>query len=375
MDRLPPELLSSCFESLLPIPTCGSTSVYYSENNRVEIIDSLRLVSKAWNQRIIQTPNIWSYVELRRDTPFGHVQRLIERSKAVTLHIRIMVHDLQLDREETKSAIATLWGEAHRWETYVVTTPSNSAESIQRPAWFKLFPSVNLPRLREVWIMGYNRSEVLPEVNAPRVKILVEFGVLARITSSSLLELYAWQTKQPTCLSEWRRLGSMSRMSPNLAELRLVSKPSTDETLADSQEARMIMQDITFPSLKRLNVTSTGFSTSILFSTLRAPKLAALVIEKYDSDQPFSIPSRSSCPNFSYIRFKENPNLSALRRAVSALAPVELEGKRMEIEVKPLERGPRRITAEIREQEEQMFWFEKSFTDITWIRKHSESSS
>ncbi|KIO29833.1 hypothetical protein M407DRAFT_162535 [Tulasnella calospora MUT 4182] len=175
MDRIPPELLGSFFQSLLPIPP-RDFSTLPPGADRPKTIQSLRLVSKTWNDVVLETPFVWSYIELSaKDAELLRVHQWLKRSKAAPLHIRMRFYSTDLEEPEVRKAIDALWLEAYRWSTYIITA-FLPVETIQQQAWFRLVPPVPLPNLREAWIMGFEHSSFISELNAPRINILVELG-------------------------------------------------------------------------------------------------------------------------------------------------------------------------------------------------------
>lgn len=368
MDRIPPELLSSCFQAFLPIPA-REFGFLLPGRKRAEVIQSLRLVSKRWNEVVLETPVLWSYIELSpTEAALLRVHQWLKRSKAAPLHIRIQLHDVTVDfhRPEVRRAIDALWEEAYRWSTYVITA-FLPMESIHQNAWFKLVPPVPLPNLREAWIMGSEHSSLITELNAPRINILVEHGVLTKISLPSLPDLLSWKLVPPSRQVEWERLGQIVRAAPNLAVLQFTATSKEGNTSAG--EIAEVMRGVDFPSLTGF-ITNPGATSFGFLSKIRAPNLEILVIENYFSEIPFSIPSPSSCPKLKQIRFSGHPRLSAIRGVVSLMAPDELNRLIMEIEIQPWTRPfstePAAETPQRRKFLEHIEWFEERFS-VRWL--------
>ncbi|KAG8944217.1 hypothetical protein FRC04_002084 [Tulasnella sp. 424] len=369
MDRVPPELLSSFFQAFLPIPA-REFSLVLPGHKRAEAIQSLRMVSKRWNEAVLETPTLWSYIELSpTEAALLRVHQSLKRSKAAPLHIRVQLHDVTADlhRPEVRRAVDALWEEAYRWNTYVITT-FLPMESIHQNAWFKLVPPVPLPNLREAWIMGSEHSSFITELNAPRINILAERGVLTKISLPSLPDLLSWKLAPPSRQVEWERLGQIVRAAPNLAVLQFTATPKEDNTSVG--KIAEVMQSVDFPALMEF-ITNPGATSFGFLSKIRAPNLEILVIENYFSEIPFSIPSLSSCPKLKLIRFSGHPRLSAIRGVVSSMAPDELNRLNMEIEIRPgirpFSTEPAAETPQRRKFSEHVKWFEERFS-VSWLQ-------
>ncbi|KAG9042167.1 hypothetical protein FS837_011198 [Tulasnella sp. UAMH 9824] len=362
MERLPPELLGSFFQALLPIPP-RDFSPLPPGADRPKTIQSLRLVSKTWNDAVLETPFVWSYIELSaKEVELLRVHQWLKRSKAAPLHIRIRFHSTDLQEQEVKKAITALWSEAYRWSTYIISA-SLPVATIQQQGWFKLVPPVPLPNLREAWIMGSEYSSFISELNAPQINILVELGVLTKISLTSLPDLLSWMLEPPCRRVEWERLAQVARAAPKLAVLQLIATPKEDST-GDGDIAE-IMRGVTFPSLMGL-IISPGRTALGFLERIRAPGLEILVIESYFSDIPIPIPPSSSCPNLKRIRFSKNPRLSAVRGGISRMAAKDLDRLVVEIEIRQFSRSSAGETPEMRKFQEHLKWFEEKCS-VNWI--------
>ncbi|KAG8924290.1 hypothetical protein FRC01_011692 [Tulasnella sp. 417] len=363
MNRIPGELLSSFFQALLPIPP-RDFSPLPPGADRPEAIQSLRLVSKLWNEAVLETPFVWSYIELSaKDAELRRARQWLKRSKAAPLHIRMRFHSTDLQTTETRKAIEALWSEAYRWSTYIITA-FLPVEAIQQQGWFKLVPPVPLPNLREAWIMGSEYSSFISELNAPRINILVELGVLTKIRLTSLPDLLSWKLEPPSRRMEWERLAQIVRASPKLAVLQFIKTRREDDTR--DGEITEIMRGVTFPSLMGL-IVSPGRTSFGFLEKLRAPGLEILVIEEYLSDVHIPIPPIESCPSLKRIRFSNNPRLSAVREGVSRMTAGELGRLIVDIEIRSFSRNPARETPETRKFQQHMKWLEETCL-VNWIQ-------
>ncbi|KAG9034411.1 hypothetical protein FS837_002224 [Tulasnella sp. UAMH 9824] len=223
MDRLPTEILELIYLALLPIPPCAFLFQFvYPTRHRIQALERLRLVSKKWNSAVLNTPRLWSYIEV--SFAWSNVHPLLERAKSSPLHVRIQVNEIN---PRIQAILETVWSTAERWDTCVICNAMVSGE----PGFL---PPISLPNVREVWVAGI-RTAGPPTLDAPRIETLVEcFGAFV-IEDGGLSSLRSWQTGLPATMPEWERFTRITQQSPKLRSLQFRSILYDPTTLENSR--------------------------------------------------------------------------------------------------------------------------------------------
>ncbi|KAG8940674.1 hypothetical protein FRC04_005086 [Tulasnella sp. 424] len=347
MDRLPQELLSSIFLTLLPIPLLSLMNIPQPARDRSRDLTTLRLVSKNWNQNILDTPELWSYITV---SPEGtDALRYLPRSKAAPLHVRIALYISDGgDPQDIRAAIEALWREANRWTTYYVST--YRIEDSETYAWFRLMPPVPLPKLREARLEGPQHVEL----QCPGLKRLHQWQCTTNIHLGGFPALQTLVTKQPTTHQEWERLLLVSQQCTLLKSLRL-TEPWSFERQVESQPGGSFRRTtLAFHNLEELKLVANRVALDFI-THLHAPVLGLLVIRRYDSPIPFSIPP--SCPALNRIRFTHRPDLDAIQEVLSTFPPARLQNLTIELEMD--EYVPELFTQKRKIGDERIHWLQK----------------
>lgn len=348
MDRLPQELLSSFFLTLLPIPSLALGNIQAPARERSRAITTLRLVSKNWNQNILDTPKLWSYITV---SPEGtDALRYLPRSKAVPLHVRIALYisSRGINPQDIRAAIEALWREANRWTTYYVTT--YRIEDSETYAWFRLIPPVPLPKLREARLAGPQHVEL----QSPELKRLHQWQCTTNIHLNGVPALQTLVTKQPTTHQEWERLLLVSQQCTLLKSLRLTEYPSFERQVEPQPGVSFPTTTLAFPNLEELKLVANRVALGFI-AHLHAPVLGLLVIRRYKSPIPFSVPP--SCPALSRIRFTHHPELDAIQEVLSTFPPARLQNLTIELEMD--EYVPELFTQRKKIGDERIRWLQK----------------
>ncbi|KIO29857.1 hypothetical protein M407DRAFT_21109 [Tulasnella calospora MUT 4182] len=321
MDLLQPELISSIFLALLPIPPCSlQNSSDTIARRRSQEITTIRLVSKTWDSIILNTPEHWSYITV---SPRGtDALRYLPRSKAVLLHIRISLWSSDKS-ESLRAAVEALWYEAHRWTTYCAFTLM-ARDSFP---WFQLIPPFPVRRLREASLLGDQNVDL----EGPELQRLHEWGFKSNIRFNGAPGLRFLATKRPANNQEWEQLLLISQQCPLLESLRLteyatdeVTRLQLEETFPGTGVARP-----TFSNLRELKLVSKRVAFDLM-TYLHTPALSLLVIRHHISPVPLTIPP--SCATLDHIRFTYATRVKPIQETLSTFPPAQLQSLTVEIE-------------------------------------------
>ncbi|KAG8906429.1 hypothetical protein FRC00_012600, partial [Tulasnella sp. 408] len=170
MDALPPELFSQIFSLLLPIPRCDLKPEAF-ERIRAANRTSLRLVSKHWSQVILDTAELWTYIEINSLTP--SIDKYLSRSGNSLLHVRITVDDEAIVLPSVRKALEMAFSCTERWKSYSLWDARNFGEdSSDSMPFTNLVPPLPLPALQiaSLVMSPELNSEIV--LNAPALKQL-----------------------------------------------------------------------------------------------------------------------------------------------------------------------------------------------------------
>ncbi|KIO20751.1 hypothetical protein M407DRAFT_29599 [Tulasnella calospora MUT 4182] len=321
MDLLQPELISSIFLALLPIPPCSARGSFKTlARQRSQEITTIRLVSKIWDSIILGTPELWSYITVSPDST--DALRYLPRSKAVLLHIRISLRPSD-NPGNLRAAVEALWYEAHRWTTYCAST----WKARNSYPWFQLIPPFPVCRLREARLTGDQNVEL----EGPELRRLHEWGFKSNIRLNGAPALRKWVTKRPANGHEWEQLLLISQQCPLLESLRLteyatdeVTRSQLEETFPGTGVARP-----TLSNLRELKLVSKRVAFDLM-TYLHTPALSLLVIRHHVSPVPLTIPP--SCATLDHIRFTYATRVKPIQETLSTFPPAQLQSLTVEIE-------------------------------------------
>lgn len=358
MDRLPLELLTQVYGTILPIPPCNVSSVR-SAHERAKALTSLRLVSRSWNHNILHTAELWSYITV---SPWGtDALRYLERSRQAPLHIRLEIHSVRINggpsAQELRTAVEALWAVGNRWRTYA-TNNSGAGEDCN---WFRVVPAVSLPNLREAWLLGNQAVEL----HCPSLQKLHQLSD-TNVHLAEAPALRSWTTAQPSDEEGWKQLSRVGRLCSNLQSLHLTGPSLGEFRIIESRPEEILpsktLDRPTFHALQEVNIVANDAALDFV-SRLHAPSLHLLVIRRYASFIPFAIPG--SCPSLNRIRFERSSKLTAIRQVLSTFPPTLLQNLIIEIE-KDIERLRRRAEKDNRDAA-HFQWFEKH-ARVRWLK-------
>ncbi|KIO15319.1 hypothetical protein M407DRAFT_213379, partial [Tulasnella calospora MUT 4182] len=147
MENLPPEVLSHVFA--FAIPRHGYRDHYVSETTNDPQAE-LSLVCRYWEQVVIKTPQVWSYIHLSRNTTEKTLRRRIELSSRESLDVRVDVgDDADVDSSTTFPDLYDILLETiDRWRSFVF----QGTVSFQR--MLKLWIPKRLPNVVEAGYYG-----------------------------------------------------------------------------------------------------------------------------------------------------------------------------------------------------------------------------
>ncbi|KIO16382.1 hypothetical protein M407DRAFT_33970 [Tulasnella calospora MUT 4182] len=337
MNNLPTELLSSIHLTLLPTPTstdCIRYSNYY--RSRINALTRIRLVSKQWNDAVLDTPELWSYIEIQVAKWLDTIRLSLKRSKAAPLHIRIDFGDTRPGiRDDMVQMVDLVWSQADRWETF-------GCEGVARFP-LRLLPLGPHPSLREVCIRGKQDTHTV-DFQAPRLESLWEVTQLTNIETSGTPALRSWAVTYPTRRGEWERLIKIVENCSRLEWLRFLPHPGQSDEGLRTLEAWSLPDannGIAFPSLKQIEFIPIPLTVNFL-SYILAPNLQRLVIRGSifsDLSTGFPAPPRlfEACPKLKFIRFDSEVLTWDIQRWLSALSQDLIE--RLEVEVERQREG------------------------------------
>ncbi|KAG8944229.1 hypothetical protein FRC04_002096 [Tulasnella sp. 424] len=335
MDSLPSELLSSIHLTLLPIPPCINLMWYeeYPYPMRIKALTHLRLVSRRWNDIVLDTPQLWSYIDMDSAVPRIDIARLsLERTRGAPLHIRIHYGHRMFDEEGPfVQMFERVCSETHCWETF----------ACNGIAFFPchLFPPGPLPRLRQVFIGG-RQDTSREEIQTPRLETLWELIDLLKIETSGAAALKNRAVPHPSDRKEWERFVKVVRNCHQLEWLRFFFHPyKPDETLRTLEDWRLpeASGGILFPSLKQFEFTLYPLPVNFL-GYIHAPNLQRLIVRRPRLEhlpEAFSITTRlfESSPKLDSIRFEEGVPPELIQQCLAAVPHDRIAGMEVEVEV------------------------------------------
>ncbi|KAG9016008.1 hypothetical protein FRB90_003867 [Tulasnella sp. 427] len=326
MDQLPLELISLIYTILLPIPACSDE---FDEESapvtRAEDITNLRLVSKMWNDTVLDTPELWSYIHLFESGP----PLRLERSKAAPLHIRISFESGEKSQRFLEG-VKALWRVADRWITYLVIGDRDGSP---------LLPVCPLPNIQELWLMPYTNIGLIT-IDAPRLKKLVQITGNATIGPIGCTNLTRWGTTPRIDRAGWERFMTVVSGCPLLETVELIGQSILDVDEDDDEEVEWTMASTGFTDLAdhftlpavRVLVLWSQVCTSDLTAYLKAPHLEEIMIRHSGKFGPFSVPSASSCPSLSRIRFVNWGDMEVIRPWLESIPDEVITRINVEIE-------------------------------------------
>ncbi|KIO15679.1 hypothetical protein M407DRAFT_34737 [Tulasnella calospora MUT 4182] len=362
MDRLPTEIFSFIYFALLPIPPCTFHFQFvYPTRDRMRALERLRLVSKQWNNAVLGTPELWSYIEVSND--WSIVDPLLARAKAVPLHVRIALNPFEQLEPRFERIVETVWSTANRWDTYV-------SSAFIFGGWFNLLPPTPLHNVREVWLSGSSAFGP-PKLRAPRIEKLVENFCAPIIEDIGVAGLRSWGTSLPLQMSEWERFMTITQQCPALGSLRFMSNRHDPRVLEFSGFTKSY-NSLVLPSLTEL-VIRTDAGTFTLLPYIRAPRLELLIIEDYSSFIPFSIPCPSSCPALRRIRFIGGGTLQTIQAFLATVPKEQIEKVTTEIEYSKFAENIGGFQPGTEGLAERRKWINEKFR-VRWILTYTQSS-
>ncbi|KAG9015710.1 hypothetical protein FRB90_004355 [Tulasnella sp. 427] len=274
----------------------------------------LRLVSQGWNQVILNTPELWNYIEISPLTT--RVEPFLTLSKQSLLHLRIDVDDKTMARLETHKALDAVFSCTERWRSYSLIDIRRWSEvSPNSPASRSLVPNHSLPALQvaslaipfESTLANTFTSNLtlnapaLREIDiwSPRDVSLPESLLLSRLTIPGL-----------------ERASHVDSLIKILTTCQMIERLSiTDAAQVSATMQNKVMPALDMPALKELDLRDTPASQQLL-SQMDAPHLQILTFHQYLSPTPFSLPR--SLPSLKRVVFAGMSRLNAIRRAVAA---------------------------------------------------------
>ncbi|KAG8944065.1 hypothetical protein FRC04_002205 [Tulasnella sp. 424] len=361
MDTLPTELLSQIFSLLLPIPPCDSKPKVF-ERFRTASLTSLRLVSREWNQVILYTPELWTYIEINSKS--ARVDPYLSRSGNSLLHIRVALDAKTIDQPRIQKALTMVFGCTERWKTYSlrdVRTPDEV--SLDSKPLFNLIPSQPLPALRAASIAIPFESASGITLKAP---LLIELNTWTQqdihLTESPLLK--CWTIRALSEAANW--IGTIRTLlaCPQLEKLSIAWE--IDSNAAFSEET--MPETIVLPALQELELRDTPANQRLL-ARLGAPQLQTLILSHYSSPVPFTLPQ--STLSLATIKFTNKPRLNAVRRAVAAMPMVQKMTVEIDASSAHLPHHAARTAFE--QLKSDRSWLERHAT-VVWIDQQSVPS-
>ncbi|KAG9045751.1 hypothetical protein FS837_005708 [Tulasnella sp. UAMH 9824] len=302
MDVLPPELLSQIFSLLLPIPRCDLKPEAF-ERIRAANRTSLRLVSKDWNQVILDTAELWAYIEINSLT--ASIEQYLSRSGNSLLHVRITVDDEATALPSVQKALEMAFSCTERWKSYSLWDVRNFDEgSSNSISFINLIPSQPFPALQiaSLVMSPELNSEIV--LNAPALNRLDTWlKPNLHLTDSPFLTHWSMSS-----VPDWTGMIRNLTACPKLEKLSIMEK--LGRTIPET-----IPTSITMPVLKELELYDSPACHQFL-ARLEAPRLRTFIFSRYRSPVPFAL--HRSTSSLVIVRFTNNPRLNPIRRAVAA---------------------------------------------------------
>lgn len=278
LRKIPPEILSEIFEGCLTHPMLDA-DLFDFELMRQRQLQPLRIAAVCKRWRVVATtasPRLWQYVDVdlsknarnRPRVPFLHVSRVLARSGATSLSIRLS-RPFPDNEEEDASVLKELAGAMGRCRVFSLIGPLYDAAHR-----LLALLQTSTPRLEELTISHLNVWQGVPNAYAHSVRVFPNAPLLRTMVSafSSALNVefpsLKWVLLTDAVSSTERdHIVHLLISSPALRHLklvRLILAPSTRslcvapgletlEVTTDSDEPIAVLsQRYSFPNLKSL---------------------------------------------------------------------------------------------------------------------------
>lgn len=354
MDALPPELLSQVFSLVLPIPRCDLDPGAY-EWIRAENRTSLRLVSKDWNQVILDTAELWTYIEINSLTT--SIDLHLSRSGNSLLHVRIAVDDDAIVLPNVRKALEKAFSCTERWKSYSLWDARNFDEdSSGSVSFIDLIPSQPFSALQIASFVMSRELNSAIVLNAPALNRLdTQIKQNLQLVDSPFLTY--WSTFS---VPNWTGVIRNLTACPKLEKLFIMEKPG--RTITET-----IPTSITMPALKELELNDTPACHQLL-ARLEAPQLQTFIFSRCRSPVSFTLHQSNSLAT---VRFTNNPRLNSIRRAVAAQPLLQ----QLTVEIEACSAFLRKDAArtDFEQLKSDRSWLERN-TRIKWIGEESVPS-
>ncbi|KAG8918395.1 hypothetical protein FRC00_012520, partial [Tulasnella sp. 408] len=244
MDALPPELLSQILSLLLPIPRCDLKPEAF-ERIRAANRTNLRLVSKHWSQVILDTAELWTYIEINSLTP--SIDTYLSRSGNSLLHVRITVDDETVVLPSVRKALEMAFNCTERWKSYSLWDARNfDEESSDSMSFTNLIPSQPLPALQIASLVMSPELSSEIVLNAPALNRL-DTWIKQNLRSVDSPVLTYWSLSR---VPDWTGVIRNLTACPKLEKLSIIER--LGRTITET-----IPTSITMPALKELELNDT----------------------------------------------------------------------------------------------------------------------
>ncbi|KAG8996444.1 hypothetical protein FRB94_008275 [Tulasnella sp. JGI-2019a] len=266
MQNLPPELLSSIFQTVAPQYHCDLyDSSYLTHTSRLQrSVLTLALVCQYWRAVAHGFPTLWSVIEVKKEVPWAQTKAWLERAKGGALDVIILVDRRCSFRPDFLSAMDALANRKGQWRSLFIHGSSSSEQFLK-----SLLPE-SLPHLQTVVLCDPNQSPTTPVVSTPELRSLATSGIpmffdhcatLRRITLDTPYGAGTWKSCTDFVAScealetlELRRIqfGDLLDMDGHIEAL--TSKSLVDLRLLECSDdtASAILRHTTATSIKRL---------------------------------------------------------------------------------------------------------------------------
>lgn len=400
MDTLPTEVLSHVFAMMIPVR--DSYKDHYVAETTNKLHAELSLVCRYWEQVVIKTPEIWSYIHLSRETTEQTLRRRLGLSGREPLYVRVDVgDDADVDDSKTFPALYDILLETvDRWRSFVFqgTLLDNDGPkrwipqllpNVEEAAYYGLIEHDNEGLEQFDHNEGVSKEyRFKPWTVAPKLKrfavetsgqfyfkecpLVTEFAVsdIAQWWGGSL-DAHSWHDKWEEYLTQ------LAKLCPQLKTLEisgLLEDDGLDPMGWTTRESKWPQ----FPHLHTLKVDAVHAPSTIpIISKFNAPNLRALHLGHIHTCLPLPLPSVTLGiePSSCQIHFDNSPlhaiklflqNVSQLSELNVSIAFDDAFGMTLERYRFTDERGEDPFGERARIIEDWT-WFEKHTRSVQWI--------